>query len=77
MGGDGQWLRVQLTWAMPHGTLFMFTSPAGTAHSMSRRTLERLRAQGQVRVVAGRHVVDEALDLVARAALRNSLSDKP
>jgi hypothetical protein len=77
MGGDGQWLRVQLTWATPHGTLFMFTSPAGTAHSMSRRTLERLRAQGQVRVVAGRHVVDEALDLVARAALRNSLSDKP
>lgn len=77
MGGDGQWLRVQLTWATPHGTLFMFTSPAGTAHSMSRRTLERLRAQGQIRVVAGRHVVDEALDLVARAALRNSLSDKP
>jgi len=77
MGGDGQWLRVPLTWATPHGTLFMFTSPAGTAHSMSRRTLERLRAQGQVRVVAGRHVVDEALDLVARAALRNSLSDKP
>lgn len=77
MGDNGQWLRVQLTWATPHGTLFMFTSPAGTAHSMSRRTLERLRAQGQIRVVAGRHVVDEALDQVAQAALRNSLSDKP
>ncbi len=77
MAEDGQWLRVQLTWATPHGTLFMFTSPAGTAHSMSRRTLERLRAQGQIRVVAGRHVVDEALDQVARAALRNSLSGKP
>lgn len=74
---DGQWLRVQLTWATPHATLFMFTSLAGTAHSMSRRTLERLRAQGQMRVVAGRHVVDEALDQVARAALRNSVSDKP
>ena len=77
MGNDGQWLRVQLTWATPHGTLFMFTSLAGTAHSMSRRTLERLRAQGQIRVVAGRHVVDEALDQVAQAALRNSLSGKP
>lgn len=74
---DGQWLRVQLTWATPHATLFMFTSLTGTAHSMSRRTLERLRAQGQMRVVAGRHVVDEALDQVAQAALRNSASGKP
>ena len=73
---DGRWLRVQLTWASPQATLFMFTSPAGTAHSMSRRTLDRLRALGQIRVVAGRHVVDEALDQVAQAALRNSLSGK-
>ncbi|MBX3653705.1 MAG: DUF1631 family protein [Ramlibacter sp.] len=73
---NGQWLRVQLTWASPHATLFMFTSPAGTAHSMSRRTLDRLRGQGLIRVVADRHVVDEALDEVAKAALRNSLSDK-
>ncbi|MGE3347765.1 MAG: DUF1631 family protein [Ramlibacter sp.] len=74
---NGQWLRVQLTWASPHATLFMFTSPAGTAHSMSRRTLERLRGQGLIRVVADRHVVDEALDQVAKAALRNSMSSKP
>lgn len=74
---DGQWLRVQLTWASPHATLFMFTSPTGTAHSMSRRTLERLRTLGQIRIVADRHVVDEALDQVARTALRNSLSSKP
>jgi hypothetical protein len=74
---EQQWLRVQLTWASPHGTLFMFTSLLGTAHSMSRRTLDRLRAQGLIRVVADRHVVDEALDQVAKAALRNSLSGKP
>lgn len=74
---EGRWLRVQLTWASPHATLYMFTSPTGTAHSMSRRTLDRLRAQGQIRVIAGRHVVDEALDQVAQAALRNSLTDKP
>lgn len=72
----GQWLRVQLTWASPHATLFMFTSQAGTAHSMSRRTLERLRAQGLLKVVAERNVVDEALDQVAKAALKNSLEGK-
>ncbi|WP_167772794.1 DUF1631 family protein [Ramlibacter humi] len=70
---DTQWTRVQLTWASPHGTLFMFTSIAGTAHSMSRRTLDRLRTQGLLRVVADRPVVDDALDQVAKAALKNSL----
>ncbi len=73
---DGQWMRVQLTWASPHATLFMFTSLAGTAHSMSRRSLERLRARGLIKLVAQRNVVDEALDLVAKAALRNSLGGK-
>lgn len=72
---NGAWLRVQLTWATPHATLFMFTSAAGTAHSMSRRMLERLYLQGQLRTIAARPVVDEALDQVAKAALRNSLSE--
>ncbi|HWP12641.1 MAG TPA: DUF1631 family protein [Ramlibacter sp.] len=70
---QNQWLRAQLTWASPHATLFMFTSLAGSAHSMSRRTLDRLRAQGMIKVVAERNVVDEALDQVAKAALKNSL----
>jgi hypothetical protein len=70
------WIRAQLTWASPAGTLFMFTSQAGTAHSMSRRTLDRLRAQGNIKVVAERNVVDEALDQVAKAALKNSLETK-
>ena len=73
---NGNWLRVQLTWASPHATLFMFTSLAGTAHSMSRRTLERLRAQGLMRVIADRNVVDDAFDEVAKAAMRNSLDGK-
>ncbi len=70
---NGSWLRVELTWASPHATLFMFTSLAGTAHSMSRRTLERLRAQGLMKILADRNVMDDALDQVAKAALRNSL----
>ena len=73
---EGAWVRVQLTWVSPHATLFMFTSQQGSAHSMSRRTLERLRSAGDIRVVADRPVIDEALDQVAKAALRNSASDK-
>lgn len=69
----GEWVRAQLTWCSPHATLFMFTSINGTAHSMSRRTLDKLRSGGQLRVVAERPVVDEALDQVAQAALKNSL----
>jgi hypothetical protein len=73
---ESDWVRVQLTWASPHATLFMFTSQGGSAHSMSRRTLDRLRAEGAIRIVADRPVIDEALDQVAKAALRNSASDK-
>jgi hypothetical protein len=44
---------------------------------MSRRTLDRLRTNGSIKVVAERNVVDEALDEVAKAALKNSLGGKP
>jgi hypothetical protein len=69
----GEWVRAQLTWSSPHSTLLMFTSQSGSAHSMSRRTLDRLRARGEVKVIAERNVVEEALDQVAKAALKNSL----
>jgi hypothetical protein len=69
----GDWVRAQLTWCSPHATLFMFTSVGGTAHSMSRRTLDKLRSGNQLRIVADRPVVDEALDQVAQAALKNSV----
>ena len=72
----GEWVRAQLTWCSPHATLFMFTSVGGTAHSMSRRTLDKLRASDHVRIVADRPVVDEALDQVAQAALKNSIEKK-
>lgn len=68
---NGQWVRAQLTWASPHRTLFMFTSVKGLAHSMTRRTMDRLRNRGLIRVVSDGHVVDSALDAVAQAALRN------
>ena len=70
---DGAWVRAQLTWASPHRTLFMFTSSGGQAHSMSRRTMERLHTLEQIRLVSDGHVMDNALDAVAQMALRNHL----
>lgn len=70
---DGVWVRAQLTWASPHRTLFMFTSAGGAAHSMSRRTMDRLRDTGLIQLVSDGHVMDNALDAVAQAALRNDL----
>ena len=72
----GAWVRAQLTWASPHGTLYMFTAQSGSAHSMSRRSLDRLLAQGHIRIVAERNLIDEALDQVAKAALHNSVQGK-
>lgn len=75
---DGEWLRAQLTWTSPHRTLFMFVSRGGVAHSMSRRTMERLRMQDSIRVVSDGHLVDNALDAVAQTALQNELQqNKP
>lgn len=69
---DRRWVRAQLTWTSPHRTLFMFTSSQGDAHSMSRRSLDRLRDNDELKIVASGHVVDSALDAVAQAALRNN-----
>jgi len=69
----GEWVRTQLTWASPHGTLFLFTSVYGTTQSMTRRTHDKLVAAGQLRMISGQPVVDGALDAVAQQAMRNSL----
>jgi Protein of unknown function (DUF1631) len=69
---EGEWVRAQLTWSSPHQTLFMFVSGRGLAHSMSRRTMDRRRAQGLIRVVSDGNVVGSALDGVAQTALRNN-----
>ncbi len=70
---DGQWVRTQLTWASPHGTLFLFTSAMGTSQSMTRRSRDRLVAAGNLRVISGAPVVEGALNAVAQMALRNSM----
>ncbi len=73
---NGAWLRVQLTWASPHATLFMFAGGAGKPHSMTRRLLGKMLQSGTMRMISGQPVVDGALDAVAQAALRNSIDLK-
>ena len=68
-----EWVRAQLTWASPHRTLFMFISGGGLAHSMSRRTMDRLHGLGLIRLVSDGRVIDNALDAVAQAALLNDM----
>lgn len=74
---EGTWVRAQLTWASPHLTLFMFVSGKGLAHSMSRRTMDRRRLQGLIRVVSDGDIVGSALDAVAQTVLRNDLEHPP
>lgn len=70
---NGNWVRTQLTWASPFGTLFLFTSVFGSTQSMTRRSLDKLVAAGHLRSVSAQTVVDGALDAVAQIALRNSM----
>lgn len=74
---NDKWVRTQLTWASPHGTLFLFTSVFGTTQSMTRRSMDKLVAAGHLRMVAGQTVVEGALDAVAQIALRNSMDVTP
>ena len=70
---NGQWQRTQLTWASPHGTLFLFTGVFGASQSMTRRSRDKLLASGRLRLLSGQAVDEEALDAVAQTAMRNSL----
>mgnify|MGYP002775903942 CR=1 FL=1 len=70
---NDQWVRTQLTWASPHGTLFLFTGVFGNTQSMSRRLRDKLWSTGKLRLVSGQRIVDGALDAVAQTAMRNSV----
>jgi hypothetical protein len=70
---DGQWVRTQLTWASPHGTLFLFTNGFGATQSMTRRSRDKLLTAGHLRLVSAKAVVEGALNAVAQTAMRNSV----
>lgn len=64
MYSHGEWLRAQLIWASTRGTLFMFTSRGGRAHSMTKRVCVRLIRNRWLRPVEARPVVQTALETV-------------
>lgn len=47
----GAWVPAELTWIGRRRNLFMFVSQSGLSHAMSRRTMDRLREQGRIRVL--------------------------
>lgn len=57
----GEWLRAQLVWSSQKASLFMFTSHGGRAHTMTRRSCEKLMAKRWLRAVEARPVVEQAL----------------
>ncbi|OYY87168.1 MAG: hypothetical protein B7Y42_15325, partial [Polaromonas sp. 28-63-22] len=72
-----RWLRAQLVWASNKGTLFMFVSHGGRAHSMTRRSCERLIRERLLRPVNSQGVVAQALDAVASRAASRSPANAP
>ena len=67
-----RWTRAQLTWESPRKTMFVFVSGSGAAHSMTIATIEKLLAEGKIRLVGEGRMVENALNAVADAALQNS-----
>jgi hypothetical protein len=55
------WRRAQLVWSADNGSLFMFVSRGGRAHSMTRRTCEKLIRARYLRPVDASAVVEKAL----------------
>lgn len=72
----GKWERTQLSWASPHGTLFLFANSYGSTQSMTKRLLDKLLVEGAMRLISQQTVVQGALDAVAQVAMRNSVDVK-
>lgn len=60
---QGQWVTARLMWQSENGGFFMFSSPLeGGSHSLTRRALERLRAEGLVTDLAEPSLLQRAVD---------------
>ncbi len=69
---DDNWARTRLAWTSANGSLLLFVDALGAIQSLSRRACEQLHAQGHLRIIST-DPVEDALDAVARVALRNSV----
>ena len=56
-----KWRRASLTWVSQRATLFLFQSHGGEVHTMTRRSLERLVRERQLRAVEAGAVVPRAI----------------
>lgn len=67
----GRWARVQLLWRSERALFYLFAgeTPART-HSVTRRALERLAAEGLMQPLEARTLVQRALDAVMRDIAR-------
>lgn len=60
---QGQWMTARLLWVSENRQFYMFGSDmAGRLHSMSRRALERLRAEGLATSLEDRSLMQRAVD---------------
>ncbi len=69
---EGSWARTRLAWTSANGSLLLFVDALGFVQSLSRRACEQLHVQGQLRIIST-DPVEDALDAVARTALRKSV----
>jgi hypothetical protein len=53
--------------------MYLFTTTHGRSISLTRRGMERLFERRRLRVVAGRGMVDEALNELTQQAFNNSV----
>lgn len=62
---QGQWTTARLLWTSANRQFFVFTSDkAGRMHSMTRRAMERLRAEGLATSLEDRSLMQRAVDSV-------------
>ena len=64
----GVWRRAQLSWMSDNGSLFMFVSHGGRAHSMTQRTCEKLMRLRHLHPVDIDPVVERALKRLSEGA---------
>jgi hypothetical protein len=63
---DDVWTDVQLLWMSENGHFLLFASPGGASHSVTRRALGRMLAEGLVRTAEGRSALQRATQRISR-----------
>jgi hypothetical protein len=69
---EGGWTRTRLSWVSENGALLLFVDALGYLQSLTRSACESLLLAGNLRLIAD-DPVEDALDAVARTAMRNSV----